>query len=189
MVPSPGSGPSGRQGPPREPKLTILASKIDPQSSQNRAQELQNRGSSIRVFLPFGVFFGLGFFKVPGPPHTATDRDRQTDRDTQRQTGRTERQSDSHTDAERDTPTPRQTDRKLAEREKQNKDSGAANRFKSQHIPRFPSPRAGSGLHASRPEASADLSHPALGGALVRVVISPLCVTPTSRTDQNRQGR
>ena len=30
---------SGCQGPPREPKLTILAPKMDPQSSQNGAQE------------------------------------------------------------------------------------------------------------------------------------------------------
>ena len=67
--------------------------------------------------------------------HTETDR---TDRETVRQT---------HGHRKRQTPTHRQSDRKLAEREKQNKDSGAANRFKSQHIPRFPSPRAGSGLH------------------------------------------
>ena len=30
-----GSGPSGRQGPPRKPKLTILAPKMKPQSSKN----------------------------------------------------------------------------------------------------------------------------------------------------------
>ena len=34
-----GSGPSGRQGPPKDPKLTILSPKMYPQSSQNGAQE------------------------------------------------------------------------------------------------------------------------------------------------------
>ncbi len=39
LGPFSGSGPSGCQGPPRDPKLTILAPKMDPQSSQNGAQE------------------------------------------------------------------------------------------------------------------------------------------------------
>ena len=34
-----GSGFLGCQGPPRDPKLTILAPKMDPQSSQNDDQE------------------------------------------------------------------------------------------------------------------------------------------------------
>ena len=34
-----GSDPSGRQGPPRDPKLTILAPKMYPQTSKNGAQD------------------------------------------------------------------------------------------------------------------------------------------------------
>ena len=85
-------GPSGCQGPPRDPKLTILATKMRPKSfqkwSKKRTEKYIEKSSKNDAkmvskmevvlwpgWLLFEVLFGSGFFEVPRAPQGAKIND------------------------------------------------------------------------------------------------------------------